>query len=139
MNAGELRQKELNYVETPLMAQLAALGWDTIALDESTRNNPAASFRTSLAEVVIERELKAAILRINPWVTDTQANDLVLQMRSYSYPGKLLENNIEVFDRITQGLFCDDEITGETNRPVRLIDYADVEGFNKETDRKSVV
>lgn len=135
MNAGELRKKELNYVEAPLMAQLAALGWDIIALNESTCNDPAASFRTNLSEVIIEKELKAAILHINPWVTDAQVNDLVLQMRAYPYPGKLLENNIEVFDRITQGLTCDDETTGETNRPVHLIDFADIEHYNKATSK----
>jgi len=128
------RPKEQKYVEDPLMAQLAAIGWDVLCLDDTEKHDPEKSFRTSLADVIIERELKAALLRINPWLNDTQVDDLVLQIRTYP-TNKLLENNIEILERITQGLSCDEEETGETNKPIHIIDYSNVDAFNIETTK----
>ena len=124
------RPSELKYVENPLLWQLEALGWTTLALDDSDKHDPDKSSRSSLAEVIIVKKLKEALVRLNPWLTPMQIDDLCVQMQNYSYPAnKLLENNIETFDRIVEGLSADNEETGEINCPVRIIDWSDTDGF----------
>jgi len=128
------RPSELKYVEGPLLCQLEALGWSVLQLDDSDKHNPAKSYRKSLAEVVIIEKLKEALVRLNPWLTDIQVADLCVQMQNYPFQmDKLLENNMEVFERITVGLSADNEETGEPNCPVRVIDWSDADNFNKET------
>lgn len=126
------RPTELKYVEEPLLQQLKALGWDVLALDDSDKHDPEKSFRTSLAEVIIVKKLKEALARLNPWLIDMQIDDLCIQLQNYPYPmDKLLENNIEIFDRIVEGLSADNEETGEINCPVRIIDWSDADAFDK--------
>ena len=59
-------------------------------------------YRTSLSEVIIVSEFRSALLRLNPWLTDAQADDLVMEMQQYSSRNPL-DANIEVFDRLTLG------------------------------------
>jgi len=130
------RPSEFEYVETPLLNQLEKFGWKTIRLDKASENDPATSMRESLAEVIIEKELKAAIKRLNTWLTDAQINDLCTKMQTYPFQStKLLENNIKMFDNL--GMSADCEETGETSRPVQIIDWEDVDGFNKNNSKNS--
>ena len=69
--------------------------------------------------------------RLNPWLNDVQIDDLCRQIQDYPHPLKqVLENNEEVYDRITEGLSADNEETGEINCPVRLIDWTDVDAYD---------
>lgn len=125
------RPTELQYVETPLLEQLKDLGWSVIQLDDSEKHDPRKSFRESFSEVVILSRLKAALKRLNPWLNDTQIDDLCTQVQNYPHPLKqILENNEEMYDRITEGLSADNEETGEINCPVRLIDWTDVDTYS---------
>lgn len=125
------RPSELKYVETPLLDQLKKLGWTVVQLDDSEKHDPQKSFRESFSEVVIVSRLKAALKRLNPWLNDVQIDDLCRQIQDYPHPLKqILENNEEVYDRITEGLSADNEETGEVNCPVRLIDWTDVDGYD---------
>lgn len=136
MSENKIRTSELSYVETPLIKQLAALGWKTVVLDDSQKHDSENSFRSSLADVIIAKELKEALQRLNPWLSDSQADDLVMEMQTYS-SRDLLKANTEVFDRITVGFSADNQQTGETNCPVRVIDYSDVDRFNPLTTQNS--
>ena len=125
------RPSELMYVETPLLEQLKKLGWTVVQLDDSEKHDPQKSFRESFSEVVIVSRLKAALKRLNPWLNDVQSDDLCRQIQDYPHPLKqVLENNEEVYDRITEGLSADNEETGEINCPVRLIDWTDVDAYD---------
>lgn len=124
------RPSELQYVETPLLEQLKSLGWTIVQLDDSEKHDPQKSFRESLSEVVILSRLKAALKRLNPWLNDVQIDDICVQIQNYPHPiRQTLENNEEVYDRITEGLYADNEETGETNCPVKLIDWTDVDFY----------
>ena len=130
------RPSELQYVETPLMQQLAALGWTTCPLDDSEKHDPAMSFRASFREVIIESKFKAALARLNPWLTEAQLDELCVQMQSHSFPmKKTLDNNIEVYDRIVDGMSADNEETGEKSCPVRIIDWSDSDSFDSATTK----
>lgn len=125
------RPSELMYVETPLLEQLKGLGWNVIQLDDSEKHDPQKSFRESLSEVVILSRLKSALKRLNPWLNDAQVEDLCVQTQHYPHPlRQILENNEEIYERITEGLSADNEETGELNCPVRLIDWTDVDTYN---------
>lgn len=125
------RPSELKYVETPLLEQLKKLGWTVVQLDDSEKHNPKKSFRESFSEVVIVSHLKKALKRLNPWLNDVQVDDLCRQIQEYPHPlRQVLENNEEVYDRITEGLSADNEETGEVNCPVRLIDWTDVDAYD---------
>lgn len=125
------RPSELMYVETPLLEQLKKLGWTVVQLDDSEKHDPQKSFRESFSEVVIVSRLKAALKRLNPWLNDMQIDDLCVQVQNYPHPlRQILENNEEVYDRITEGLSADNEVTDEVNCPVRLIDWTDVDAYD---------
>ena len=125
------RPSELMYVETPLLEQLKNLGWTVVQLNDSEKHDPQKSFRKSFSEVVIESRLKAALKRLNPWLNDIQIDALCVQLQDYPHSlRQILENNEEVYDRITEGLSADNEITGEINCPVRLIAWNDVDNYN---------
>ena len=125
------RPSELMYVETPLLEQLKQLGWTVVQLDDSEKHDPQKSFRESFSEVVIVSRLKAALKRLNPWLNDVQVDDLCVQVQNYPHPlRQILENNEEVYDRITEGLSADNEESGEINCPVRLIDWRDVDAYD---------
>ena len=131
------RPSELMYVETPLLEQLKQLGWTVVQLDDSEKHDPQKSFRESFSEVVIVSRLKAALKRLNPWLNDVQIDDLCVQVQNYPHSlRQILENNEELYDRITEGLSADNEETGEVNCPVRLIDWTDVDAYDgpDETD-----
>lgn len=125
------RPSELKYVETPLLEQLKSLGWTVVQLDDSEKHDPQKSFRESFSEVVILSRLKSALKRLNPWLNDVQVEDLCIQLQNYPFQmSHTLENNEEIYDRITEGLSADNEETGETNCPVRLIDWTDVDAYD---------
>lgn len=124
------RPSELQYVETPLLSQLKHLGWTIVALDDRQKHDPACSFRESFREVIIPVRLKAALKRLNPWLTDIQVDDLCTSIQNYPHPiTHTLENNEEIYDYITEGLLADNEETGETNCRVKLIDWSDVDHY----------
>ena len=125
------RPSELMYVETPLLEQLKKLGWTVVQLDDSEKHDPQKSFRGSFSEVVIVSRLKAALKRLNPWLSDVQIDDLCVQVQNYPHPlRQILNNNEEVYDRITEGLSADNEETGEKNCHVNLIDWTDVDAYD---------
>lgn len=125
------RPSELKYVETPLLEQLKKLGWTVVQLDDSEKHDPQKSFRESFSEVIIVSRLKAALKRLNPWLNDVQIDDLCVQVQNYPHPlRQILENNEEIYDRITEGLSADNEVTGEVNCPIRLIDWTDVDAYD---------
>lgn len=130
---------ERGHVEIPFMKQLKASGWTTIDLSDIDKHDPTKSNRDTLAQVIMPSELKAAFLRVNPWLSSAQADDLVIEMQSYS-SRKLLDANIEVFDRLTGvALSRDDETTGETNKRVNVIDFSEVDTFNPTTLKNSFI
>ena len=125
------RPSELDYVETPLLNQLKKLGWTVVALNDNEKHDPKNSFRESFNDVIIPSRVKAALKRLNPWLTDAQIDDIVNEIRSYpASMSHTLENNEEIYDRITEGLSADNEATGEKNAKVNLIDWLDVDGYD---------
>jgi len=138
MSDSTLRTSELTFVETPLLEQLKSIGWVVIALNDSQKHEPKNSHRNQLSDVIMTSELKSALIRLNPWLADEQADDLVINMQS-SESRDLLKANIEFFDRIVDGLSADDEENGEHNKPVKVIDFSDVNSFDPKKSKNSFI
>ena len=124
------RPSELEHVETPLMKQLEYLGWDVVQLDDSEKHDPKNSFRDSFSEVILLPRLKEGLKRLNDWLTDIQIDDICNQIQNYPFSqSHLLENNEYVYDLIVDGLTADNEETGETNCPVHVFDWLDIDAY----------
>jgi len=107
---------EKTYVEEPLLLHLERLGW-TIA-----RWNGGKGCRADFSDIILDKEAKAALLALNPWLTDGQADDLVTELHAFEDTSPCGRNR-EGDERLASGLSAYDEETGEENRPVLLIDY----------------
>jgi type I restriction enzyme R subunit len=134
------RPSELNYVENPTLKHLESLGWNIIQLDETTRNDPEKTGREDLRQVILPRVLFESIKRLNPWLTNEQVKGAIIELQNYSYSNnKLLENNKEVFTKITEcQLSAIDEETG-ISKNISLIDFSEVDKFDKENPKNSFI
>ena len=112
------------------MKQLEYLGWDVVQLDDSEKHDPKNSFRDSFSEVILLPRLKEGLKRLNDWLTDIQIDDICNQIQNYPFSqSHLLENNEYVYDLIVDGLTADNEETGETNCPVHVFDWLDIDAY----------
>lgn len=124
-----LKMHELNRVETPFLDQLRMLGWsdglnEVISLE--LQQSPQESYRSNFNEVVLMPKLREALMRINPWLTPQQLDEVATRMTSFS-TGKLIENNRTVLEMLLEGTTVDhNELTGEISPKVHYLDFSDV-------------
>lgn len=122
----ELRIDEYNSVEHPFMDQLKNLGWtdgNNQVIELTLQQQPSDSFRKSFAEVVLRPKLYDAIKRINPFLTESQLEEVVNHITAWQ-PGTLLENNERIYKLITEGISVNrNELTGEQSPTVRYVDF----------------
>ena len=125
---------EYTNVEKPFLEKLHDLGWEIIEHDFGIPQDPTISCRTSFKEVTLKRIFKEAIKKINlaennPWLSDKQLEDLHQEVTSTERSTlSLLEANKEVFERLigkTKTTVPKNEVTGETDVLVKLIDFED--------------
>lgn len=122
----ELRIDEYNSVEHPFMDQLKNLGWtdgNNQVIELTLQQQPSDSFRKSFAEVVLRPKLYDAMKRINPFLTESQLEEVVNHITAWQ-PGTLLENNERIYKLITEGTSVNrNELTGEQSPTVRYVDF----------------
>ncbi len=113
---------ERNYVEKPLLDQLAGLGWEIIDLDGQQR--PADTYRHSFTQPVLLPVLSRQLKVINPWLEDDQVESAIKQLTA-SFPGTgLIQNNRSVFDRLLEGTSVgDNRQTGAKSPTVQFVDF----------------
>ncbi len=120
---------EYRHVEKPFLDQLAALGWKVV--DQGCGRvpvDPAASLRESFRQWLLPGVFRDAVQAINrtedgrPWLTGAQLDDLRDQL--LRQPNlTLLEANEAVQRLIFKAQVDRNEITGEEDPVVRLIDF----------------
>ncbi|EGV43643.1 type I restriction endonuclease subunit R [Bizionia argentinensis JUB59] len=120
-------------VEKPFLEKLRALNWRII--DQGSfgiPQDPAKSLRTSFKEVTLKQEFKKAVKKINvvngiEWLTDKQLEDLYNETIAAERANlSLLEANKQVFEKligVTKTTVAKNEVTGEENPLVKLIDF----------------
>lgn len=114
---------EYLHVEKPFLDQLAALGWTVV--DQGCGmipSDPATSLRENFREWLLPRIFRDAVRTINPWLTDRQLEELRSQI--LRQPNRtLLESNEEIQKLLFKAQVDLNEVTGETDPVVRLIDF----------------
>ncbi|WP_421419234.1 type I restriction endonuclease subunit R [Pseudoalteromonas lipolytica] len=150
---------EYHLVEKPLLNQLKSMGWDVTDLGQGVPTDPATSFRSSFREVILKDIFKTAVHRINttdedkPWLTDSQLDVLLDNVTDFGTQ-KLLAANEEFIGRLHKWQIDRNELTGEEDPVVKLIDFenweknsftainqfrVDTPGFGKEHIRPDIV
>lgn len=121
-----LRIDEYSSVEQPFMEQLKGLGWadgHNEVIELQMQQTPGESFRETFAEVVLQPKLRKALRRINPFLTDSQVDEVANRITAWQ-SGSLLENNERIHRLITEGTSVSrNEQTGEISPAVRYVDY----------------
>ncbi|WP_394225953.1 type I restriction endonuclease subunit R [Pseudoalteromonas spongiae] len=119
---------EYQFVEKPLLNQLAAMGWQVIEHSSSViPKDPSISYRKHFRECVIQREFTKAISTLNIidgqcWLTDAQIDGLYEDFTDFGVKS-LLENNQEFMERIKKWQVDENTVTGEQNPTVKIIDF----------------
>jgi type I restriction enzyme R subunit len=121
---------EYLHVEKPFLDQLRALGWTVINQGQGfLPTDPAASLRAGFREWLLPQVFREAIRAINltpqgkPWLTDRQLDDLRDQI--LRQPNRtLLEANEAVQALFLKAQVDRNDVTGEADPVVRLIDFA---------------
>ena len=124
---------EYLHVEKPFLDQLKALGWTVIDQGQGVPGDPAASQRTHFREWLLPEVFRKSVSAINrtadgtqlgkPWLTRRQLDDLRDQL--LRHPNRsLLEANEAVQALLLKAQVDVNELTGEPDPVVKLIDFA---------------
>lgn len=124
---------EYSHVEKPMLTQLGGLGWTVIDHgNQMIPQDPARSLRTSFRDLVLPQIFRDSVRAINAlpdgreWLTERQLVGLVDEL--FRQPGKgLLEANEAVQALLMKAQVDRNEVTGEKDPTVRLIDFANPE------------
>ena len=107
---------ELNHAEEPARALLERLGW-TYAPREAL-----AAERGGEREVLLKERLRAALLRLNDWLTEAQAERAIFELENVNATG--MARNQAVHEYLTYGLPLPvDGPRGRDTRTVRFFDF----------------
>jgi len=120
-------------VEKPFLQKLRQLGWQVIDQGFGIPQEPKKSLRTTFREVLLPEEFKRAIKHLNrtadgrEWLTDRQLDELLFELQNF--PGKdLRETNKALHRLLLKGTSVAlNELTGEQNPTVRLVDFRKVD------------
>jgi len=119
---------EYQFVEKPLLDQLASMGWDVYDLGEGIPTDSVTSLRSSFREVVLSDTFKKAVKRINTteesaeWLTEEQLDSLLVDVTDLGTTN-LLAANEEFQKRLYKWQIDANELTGEIDPVVKLIDF----------------
>jgi type I restriction enzyme, R subunit len=123
---------EYTEVEQPFLLQLASLGWTIIDQGREIPQDPGRSLRRTFRQWILPDVFAGAVSAINttvagdPWLTEKQLHDLHDQI--LRQPNRtLLEANEAVQKLLFKAQVDCNEITGEQDPVVRLIDFAEPE------------
>ena len=122
----KIKLDEYSHVEKPFMEQLESLGWDedeNEVLELQMQQIPEQSYRNSFSEVIIKPKLRTALKRINPFLTDSQLDEVIRKISTFD-KNSLIENNQKVLNYLLENTTVNkNEETGELSPTVRFIDF----------------
>jgi len=123
---------EYSEVEQPFLQQLASLGWDVIDQGQQIPSDPAQSLRSHFRQWLLPEVFAQAVAALNAdangqtWLTGKQLQDL--QDQILRQPNRtLLEANEAVHKLLFKAQVDVNEIAGEQDPVVKLIDFAQPE------------
>ena len=130
---------EEHYVENPFLAQLKRLGWKVYRQNKDNHEDvkeivgfkedfepiygDKVKFRESFKEVILEKELKESVKRINPWIEDDQINEVIRRVTTPS-ANSLIEANREIHELLNENTSVSkNRQTRERSPTVRFIGF----------------
>lgn len=123
---------EYTEVEQSFLGQLKELGWDIIDQGQEIPSEPAKSLRLKFRQWILPEVFAKSVAALNttnegqPWLTDKQLQDL--QDQILRQPNRtLLEANEAIQKLLFKAQVDVNEITGEQDPVVKLIDFANPE------------
>ncbi|HEB57362.1 MAG TPA: type I restriction endonuclease subunit R [Gammaproteobacteria bacterium] len=122
---------EYTEVEQPFLQQLHALGWQIIDQGQEIPSDPTKSLRLNFRQWLLPEIFTNSVATLNttgdkPWLTEKQLQDLqdqILRQPSHT----LLEANEAIQKLLFKAQVDVNEITGEQDPVVKLIDFANPE------------
>lgn len=118
---------EYQFVEKPLLNQLASMDWTVVEQPAGIPTDPTRSLRTSFREVVIKSEFIKSVNAINlhedkAWLSSEQLEGLYEDFTNFG-ARSLLENNQQFIERLSKWQVDENLATGEQNPVVKIIDF----------------
>ncbi len=115
------KPNEFNHAEDPARRLLERLGWTYAPRDAL------AAERGNEREVLLKGRLRAALLRLNEWLTGTQADRVIFELENVNATG--MARNQAVHEYLTYGMpLTVDGPRGRDSRTVRFFDFDHPEG-----------
>ena len=112
---------EYSQAEEPARALLERLGWTYVPRETL------ATERSGEREVLLKERLRAALLRLNEWLTDEQAERVIFELEHVNEVG--IARNQKVHEYLTFGLpLTVNTANGQDSRNVRFFDFDHPEG-----------
>ena len=107
---------EFNAAENPARLLLQRLGWTYL------HRNALVSERREERDVLLRGRLRGALLRLNPWLSDSQADSVIGALERVNATG--MARNQAVHEYLTYGMPFDDRSGGSRRtRTVRFFDF----------------
>jgi type I restriction enzyme R subunit len=123
---------EYSLVEKPFLDELAALGWQVIDQGQDIPSDPGKSLRQNFRQWLLPEVFAKSVAALNltaegkPWLTAKQLQDL--QDQILRQPNRtLLEANEAIQKLLFKAQVDVNEVTGEQDPVVKLIDFANPE------------
>lgn len=112
---------EYNHAEEPARLLLEQLGWSYVARDAL------AAERVDERVVLLKSRLRQALLRLNEWITEEQADRAIFNLERIEETG--IARNQRVHEYLTYGMpLTVDAARGRATRTVRFFDFDHPEG-----------
>jgi type I restriction enzyme, R subunit len=124
--AHQIALNEKEYVEEPFLRHLERLRWKILRAGEDGKGDPIITFRDGFNEVILEKNLRAALLKINPWLAEDQLSPIVRELTVPTVTGGLIENNRYILEKLLEGTSAEDRRTHRP-APVHFIDFANAD------------
>ena len=96
MTTSPSKLNELNHAETPARALLEQIGWTYLPREVLAQQ------RGDQRDVLLKGRLKKALLRLNEWMTEEQANRAIFDLRHIDATG--MARNSRVHEYLTYGM-----------------------------------
>ncbi|WP_281561161.1 HsdR family type I site-specific deoxyribonuclease [Thalassomonas sp. RHCl1] len=123
---------EYQFVEKPLLAQLATLGWKVLDLGEGIPQDPATSLRDNFRQTILKAVFIKAVSQLNlvaegehkgkPWLTDEQLEAIYEDFTRFG-TDKLLAANQQFLKWLADYQVDKNHLTGENNPRVTIINF----------------
>ena len=123
-------------VEKPFLDKLTLLGWKVVNQGQGIPQEPEKSLRSNFKEVVLPKVFKDSVKAINKtddgreWLTEKQLEEIFSEIQNFANKD-LHEANKEIHRLLFKGTTVNkNELTGEQNPTVRLVDFRNYDKNN---------